>query len=285
MKKIVLSLAVIAIVGVVAVGVTRAYFSDTAVVTGNSFTAGTMAIQIDSDPSSTTYAWSDGFTNPANPFANVVPGDTGEQIVDIRNLGNVDGVATIQFDTTAWSALGDNLNFTVTYDGNHDGTFETAVASGPLTTWNHNVYTLGMITGPKDADSQSGRMASVKIEWSVPTTAGNNIQGQSITLNTTFGLTQAVPTHVTSAVLNYGPTGWAGWSCPTGKTVVDGSLVVTGGDLASTYAWKTGATVSSPSVTYPATPFGYTFGTGETGYIGQNDNDSGESIVLNFDCI
>ncbi len=91
------------------------------------------------------------------------------------------------------------------------------------------------------------------------------------------------PTHVTSAILNYGPTGWAGWSCPAGTTVVDGSLVVSGGDLAVTYAWKPGATTGT--VNYPATPFGYTYGIGETGYIGQNDNDSGESIVLDFDCM
>lgn len=89
------------------------------------------------------------------------------------------------------------------------------------------------------------------------------------------------PVHVTSAPLQYGPNGWAGWSCPANTTVVPGTLLVSGGDLASTYAWKTGATTGS--VTYPNTPFGYTYGASETGFIGQNDND-GESIVLSFDC-
>lgn len=94
---------------------------------------------------------------------------------------------------------------------------------------------------------------------------------------------QPEPTHVTSATLQYGPNGWAGWSCPANTTVVDGSLVVSGGDLVSTYVWKPGATTGT--VTYPSTPHGYTYGSGETGYIGQNDNDSGESIVLSFDCL
>ena len=91
------------------------------------------------------------------------------------------------------------------------------------------------------------------------------------------------PVHVTSATLNYGPTGWGGWSCPANTTVVNGSLVVSGGDLAQTFAWLPGATTGT--VNYPYTPFGYTYVSGETGYIGQNDNDSGESIVLDFDCM
>jgi len=182
MKKILLSLGVIAIVAVGAIGATRAYFTDTAAISGNNFTAGTLAIQIDSDASGSRQVWSDGFAAPAGMFTNLKPGDSKSQILDIKNSGSVDGNATIKFDTTTWSALGDNLNFTVTYDGNNDGTFETAVASGPLTAWNHNVYQMGALN--------AGQIASVKVEWSVPTTAGNNIQGQSITLDTTFGLNQ-----------------------------------------------------------------------------------------------
>lgn len=91
------------------------------------------------------------------------------------------------------------------------------------------------------------------------------------------------PISVESAILEYGPNGWAGWSCQADTTVVDGSLVVTGGDLAQWFVWKPGATTGT--VAYPETPFGYTYGAGETGYIAQNDNDSGESIVLHFDCL
>lgn len=182
MKKIILSLAIVGVVGAVAIGGTIAYFSDTAIVSGNTFTAGTLTIQIDQDSSPSVQNWSNGFTNPGNPFAYVKPGDGDDQIIDITNVGNVNGNATIQFDTTTWSALGDNLNFVVTYDSDNNGTFETPVASGPLTAWNHNVYQLGPLN--------AGAIASVKIAWSVPTSAGNNIQGASITLDTTFGLNQ-----------------------------------------------------------------------------------------------
>lgn len=91
------------------------------------------------------------------------------------------------------------------------------------------------------------------------------------------------PVHVTSGGLKYGPTGWGGWSCPANTTVIDGSLVVSGGDLAATYAWKPGATTGT--VNYPNTPFGYTYTPPEEGFIGQNDNDSGETIYLDFDCM
>ena len=49
MKKILLSLAIIAVVGAVAVGVTGAFFSDTETSTGNTFTAGAIDLKVDSE--------------------------------------------------------------------------------------------------------------------------------------------------------------------------------------------------------------------------------------------
>lgn len=184
MKKILLSLAVIAIVAVGAIGATRAYFSDTAAISGNTFTAGTLDLKIDANENSGATQWVDGFANPYNPFANVKPGDTDSQILDIKNVGSINGNATIKFTATTWSALADKLNFTVYYDAENNGFTgsEIAIASGALSAWNGNTYTLGALNATK--------IGSVKIVWSVPTTAGNEIQGASITLDTTFGLTQ-----------------------------------------------------------------------------------------------
>lgn len=191
MKKILLSLSLIAVVAVVAVTATRAYFSDTVTVSGNTFTSGTLDLKVDSDPQGSVYAWQDSFTNTYNPFSNIKPGDTGEQIVDIKNVGSIDGNATIKFDvTSAWNALPDNLYFKVYFDGNHDGIFDsTPIAEGYLTAWNHNTYNLGQMTGAPESGT-TGKVSSVKIVWSVPTSAGNNIQGTSIVLDTTFGLVQ-----------------------------------------------------------------------------------------------
>lgn len=49
MKKILLSLSMIAIVGVLSIGATGAFFSDTETSTGNTFTAGTIDLKIDSE--------------------------------------------------------------------------------------------------------------------------------------------------------------------------------------------------------------------------------------------
>jgi hypothetical protein len=82
-------------------------------------------------------------------------------------------------------------------------------------------------------------------------------------------------TTVTSAVFNFSGTGWAGWSCPsTYPQVLSAYLQDAGtdGDPAvapyTLYLWVPGATTGT--VTYPNTPFGYTYGSGETGAIVQN---------------
>jgi len=183
MKKILLSVAVIAVVAVGAIGATRAYFSDTATITGNTFTSGTLDLKIDSDPSGDVYEWSDGFENPYNPFANVKPGDAGSQIIDIQSAGTVGGVATIDLNrTSAWSDLAGKLIFTVEFDGDHDGIFTATTLSGAVDAYTQ-AYDLGPITG-------GDGIASVKINWSVPASVGNEIQGDSVTLNALFGLKQ-----------------------------------------------------------------------------------------------
>ena len=185
MKKIMLSLGIIAIVAVGAVGATRAYFTSTASVTGNTFSSGSMALKIDSDPSSSGQTWVDTFNSGAN-IAGLYPGypAKGEhnwQVIDIQNQGDLNGSATIQLNTTSWSALGDNLNFSISYDALNNGTF-VPVTSGTLAQFVDQTYNLGTIN--------AGQIASVKIEWAVPTSAGNDIMGKSVVVDGVFGLTQ-----------------------------------------------------------------------------------------------
>jgi len=85
---------------------------------------------------------------------------------------------------------------------------------------------------------------------------------------------------VNSAGLAYGPTGWGGWSCPAGTQIVSASY--SGGDLASLYLWRAGA--STGTFDYPNTGTSYVYSPPEQGVIAQNDNDSGETIVLHLVC-
>lgn len=191
MFKITKSLAIIlAVVAIAGVG-TYALYSDTETITGSTFSADPMYLKIDSDPSSSSYVWSDGFANTLNPFAKVKPGSTGEQIIDIENVGDIRGNATFDLQRTSdWSNLADALNFHIYFDGNHDGNFDDTGLNGTVDQF-AGPYTLGEIIGNSaDTDVPDGKVASVKIKWSVPSSAGNEIMGDSVVINTVFGLNQ-----------------------------------------------------------------------------------------------
>jgi predicted ribosomally synthesized peptide with SipW-like signal peptide len=183
MKKIILSLSVIALVAVVAVGVTRAYFSSTATISGNTFTSGSFALKIDNDPNPNWQNWTDGFTTPAGFFANLYPGYEYSQIIDIKNVGNVDGVASIKLNSNGGPNLYRSMVVKVYYDQENNGFTgsEPAAAQGTLDAYT-GTYTLGPIGANK--------VASVKVVWSIPTSVGNEIMGESIVVDAVFGLNQ-----------------------------------------------------------------------------------------------
>lgn len=189
--KITKSLAIIlAIVAIAGVG-TYALYSDTATISNNTFSADSMNLKIDQNPDGDeNYVWSEGFENTVNPYAHVKPGSIGHQVIDISNFGDVDGSATIKLHVVADTPLYHNMNFVVTFDANHDGDFETPVASGPLTAWNNNVYPMGKILGNLADGTSNGKIASVRIDWSVPSSAGNEIMGSNVVIDTVFGLNQ-----------------------------------------------------------------------------------------------
>ena len=184
MKNILKSLLVVVAVAAVAGGATWSYFTSSATITGSAFTAGTLDLRVDSDPSGTNQIWEKSFAAPADFAANLFPGANGEQILDIKNMGSIDGVnATIQLNVApgTWSALGDNLVFTISYKGEAGESF-TQITTGTLAQFQGNTYTLG--------DLAHDKVGNVKINWSVPTSARDNVQGKSVTINTVFGLEQ-----------------------------------------------------------------------------------------------
>jgi predicted ribosomally synthesized peptide with SipW-like signal peptide len=265
-------------------------------------------------------------------FADVKPGDEGENTISLHVINN-DAYACVDVNITSnddVSSTDPELESGDTQDGvsEFDGELAQNIEFFAWADDGDNIWEspepplFSNISGPASdvldgetytlADSntaplQAGDVSYIGLAWCagdlVVNTVnftytcdgdamGNNAQTDELIANIAFRVEQArnneafrcvpPPVKVVSSPLNYGPTGWGGWSCPAGTTVVDGSLVVTGGDLATTLAWKPGATTGA--FNYPTTPFGYTYGAGETGFIGQNDNDSGESIVLSFDC-
>jgi len=77
MKKIIISLSIMAMVAGVVIGATSAYFSDTETSTGNTFTAGTIDIKVDD-----TNPWTGTYSIP-----DIKPGETDYVNFGIENVG------------------------------------------------------------------------------------------------------------------------------------------------------------------------------------------------------
>lgn len=97
MRRILLSLIVLALAGTVAIGATRAYFSDTETSTGNTFTAGTLDLKVNGndDPVGVTYTladWKPGDDKNVGPVtlrnAGTVAGKYWIEIKNVKNYEN-----------------------------------------------------------------------------------------------------------------------------------------------------------------------------------------------------
>jgi len=207
MKKILLSLATVALVGVGAVGATQAYFNNKAEVYGNTFKTGTMDLRIDGNDVGTDFNWvNDVWSNQT--IEGLYPGfpansdsEPNEQVIDIRNVGSIDGVVTFDIDrTTDYNLLSKYLKLDVYYSehiasGKGDWTdsnkkitgmtLSEIIASDPVV--------LGNLVSAPGAGSTSGdtKIASVKIVWSVDPAADNDVQGLSAKIDAIFDLVQA----------------------------------------------------------------------------------------------
>jgi predicted ribosomally synthesized peptide with SipW-like signal peptide len=207
MKKIIgLSIAALLIIAIVGVG-TFAYFTDTAASTGNTWTAGTLVLSEVTTGSAVSNSYvvtPGGGINGSVQFGltdPVKPGSSGTITWTLNNTGNVPGTLTLvavnnfienptptASQLVAWTALGSHVGLGqdlmvwVTRGGTDIlGTTGTYVAmSGLQTALNNQV----------DKTITIGTPMVYVLNWQVPTTAGNEIQGDSANLNITFTLNQ-----------------------------------------------------------------------------------------------
>jgi hypothetical protein len=84
------------------------------------------------------------------------------------------------------------------------------------------------------------------------------------------------PITVESSVMNFSPTGWAGWSCPAGTRVVGGTT-----DCTEPLAISKAANADDPQ--YPTYPH-YTYTPPEEGWVVQNGGTS-QSCKIYVDCL
>ncbi len=199
-KKILVSLSMISAVAAIAIGGTVAYFSDIETSTGNTFTAGTLDLNLDG-----------GNVNVVKfTLANLKPGDLGNGTWAVANVGSLDGYLDLEaisvteaIGATTDSELADEptgvdvaqlgtyLLIHLFVDTNNNGVFDsgetdiygTATAPLPIKDISGN-YGLDLSL------AANGGTNYIRLNWNIPTTTDNQIQGDSVTLSITFELAQ-----------------------------------------------------------------------------------------------
>jgi predicted ribosomally synthesized peptide with SipW-like signal peptide len=198
MKKILMSVAVIGFVGALAAGATSAYFSDTETSTGNTFTAGTLDLNIDG-----------GNTNVVKfTVGNKAPGDTGTGYWTVKNVGTVDGFLDLEnkvvvnndnacnepediVDDTCTTLLGGelgaNLNVVLFVDADHNGIVDT----GDVTLYTGTLD--GLVSAMvADVAFAAGAEKYISMNWEIPSTVENIIQSDSVEFGMTLELGQTI---------------------------------------------------------------------------------------------
>lgn len=218
MKKIVISFSVIAVVAVVAIGATTAFFSDTETSTGNVFTAGAIDLQIDSTASYNgqpvvAAIWglkdlvptADKFFD----FSDIKPGDSGENTISLHVINNdawvcaevsnlisndngltepessvddTDGIGQGELaDAMVWKIWrddGDNE-----WETGEEILTEGHPVNGVLPVYDSVVTPSSPLVG--------GETAYLGVAWSLPYAVGNEVQTDSLTGDISFYVEQA----------------------------------------------------------------------------------------------
>jgi len=213
-KKIIIGLSSIALVAIVVIGGTFAYFSDTEKSENNTFAAGTMDLDINGGDTAIT----------TMTLTNKAPGDSDTETgTTLKNSGSLDGELDIsigvvtnyacdpdgaadgtEYCTTDAGVLGGNAEMALYIDVDEDDAWTTgdiglkndttkytnsgsdsliyaSIDSYDGVAWN-DVYDTLMMTGDQDG---------FVIDWEIPTSATNDIQGDTLDFDITFTLEQA----------------------------------------------------------------------------------------------
>lgn len=207
MKKIIgLTIAAVLIIGMVGGG-TWAYFSDTESTTGNTFTAGTLNLDLSGV----------GTEGVSFTFDNVVPGSSGNLTWEIVNTGSIEGYVDLEnisvvnaenydaatddaeaeddsdtSDASGGGELGANLDVVLFWDDG-SGTGATA-GNGAQEGSEATIYSgdLDSISGSIGANYSlgTGSTSYISMTWSVGTGVDNQIMGDSATLDLDVELAQ-----------------------------------------------------------------------------------------------
>jgi spore coat-associated protein N len=301
MKKILISVMVIAVaVGLVA-SASGAFFSDTETSTGNVMTAGTIDLKVNNDNPWTSAAVTTelGDVKPCEVrWVNITLENVGTNPMDVWKMITdvvTDGGKAVYPDPTSGPASSEPEHS----EGSIGGTpyVEKCDIDTVIT---YDLVVNGVVLISEDLDLQiseiedryiylgeiaSGNTMTVEQSYHMNADTGNWAQGDTMTFTMEFFAQQTVGNppppspellRIVSSELYYSATGWGGWSCPAGTFVVGGGYLPSTATVLISQAAKAGVG------TYPVYPH-YTYTPPEEGWVVQNDNDS-ETIQICVFC-
>lgn len=200
MKKIFLSLAIIITVGSFSFLLTKAYFTDKKTSNGNTFTVGTLNLEV-----------GDSQNNQVEPFiiSNLGNGQiTGQKVWKLKNTGSLPGQLFININNILNSENGCNtpeseVDQTCGNPGVGEGELDNVISanfyinnvskisiplneSGAKTLsnyWNNELNTLVL---------EPNQEVELKIEWFESGSYGNEIQSDSLSFDLNFNLQQVI---------------------------------------------------------------------------------------------
>lgn len=167
---------------------TFAAFSDTENSNGNSVTAGTLDLTVDSGQGPVEVL----------SLSDVVPGDSDSGTVTLANNGNVNGTLSVAIDQITSNENGTNDPETEAGDsGSSDGvelesavTVTISLASTQLISDTINNLSDGQSLASGET-LNAGNSKDLRLDYTVNSGAGNNIQSDSVSMDLDFTLTQA----------------------------------------------------------------------------------------------
>lgn len=191
-KSILLSLMVIGAVAAMITAATSAVFTDQAQSTGNTFSAGTLDIDLSDDSEGPAEAVTASIT-----FSNMAPGDKVTKPITVSNTGSL--ALRYAFASGAVDGSPAGLGAAVTLKivvvastGACTGStsFSSPIASGSLSSTTFGDSTQGQQSGDRSLAVSASEVLCLQAE--LPLSSGNPLQGASTTATFTFSAEQTV---------------------------------------------------------------------------------------------
>lgn len=182
MRKILISLLTVVLSSAVAVGATRAYFTDLETNSGNTVSVGTLVLNPDPATPGNFLPFTISNMKPGDGLANE---DAFYYRVNLRNDGTLNLKYRVRvFDISSTNELYNALRVKVgEYNSGQNKVLGTALTLADL----ENGILVDSNVIPTVLDT---RVRTVWFRFYLPTTVGNEIQGQSINFNIAFDSTQ-----------------------------------------------------------------------------------------------